>query len=142
MPDLYINAGAVVVMGEPEFFFLKKQDLKEEVEKAKIYFDNNFTLDDLPFPKWDLMIKNLKNTNKLFGNHKSVPILGTRGCPYSCSRYCVYPLQQGKLVRQRNPKFIVDEIQHWKEKHGVSMFIFRDPVFSIIKNILLNFAMN
>ena len=86
MFNLYTNAGATVIMGEPEFFFLKNPNLEKSFEKEQIIFNNNFKLDDLPFPKWDLMIKNLKNTNKLFGKHKSIPILATRGCPYSCSR--------------------------------------------------------
>jgi len=140
MSHLYINAGATVIMGEPEFFFLGNPNLEAETEKKQITFKHNFNLDDLPFPKWNLMIKNLKNTNKLFGFRKSIPILATRGCPYSCSRYCVYPLQQGKTIRQRSPKNIVDEIEYWKKNHNVSMFIFRDPVFSINKKHTIKFC--
>jgi len=140
MPNLYIEAGASVIMGEPEFFFLLNPNLNTSFEKKKIFFDNKFSLDDLPIPKWDLLIKNMNNTNKLFGNFKSLPILGTRGCPYSCSRYCVYPLQQGKKVRQRLPANIVNEIEYWKKNHSVSMFIFRDPVFSINKKHTIEFC--
>ena len=68
----------------------------------------------------------------MFGYGRSIPILATRGCPYSCFKYCVYPLQQGRKVRQRSVKLIVDEMEHWKNKN-VAMFIFRDPVFSINK---------
>ena len=70
---------------------------------------------------------------KLYGKFKSVPILATRGCPYSCFRYCVYPLQQGRAVRQRSPDNVMDEIMHWHKNFGVDLFIFRDPVFSINK---------
>ena len=140
MFNLYTNAGATVIMGEPEFFFLKNPNLEKSFEKEQIIFNNNFKLDDLPFPKWDLMIKNMKNTNKLFGNHISIPILATRGCPYSCSRYCVYPLQQGSKIRQRNPKNIIDEMEYWNKNHDVSMFIFRDPVFSINRKHTIEFC--
>jgi len=140
MPHLYIKAGATVIKGEPEFFFLENPNLEKLFEKEQIIFNNNFKLDDLPYPRWDLMINNLKNTNKLFGNYRSLPILATRGCPYSCSRYCVYPLQQGKKIRQRSPKYIVDEMEYWKKEHSISMFIFRDPVFSINRKHSIEFC--
>ena len=75
----------------------------------------------------------------MFGRYKNIPILGTRGCPYSCFSYCVYPLQQGRKVRQRNPKFIVDEMEYWVKK-GITMFTFRDPVFSINRKHTLDFC--
>lgn len=133
MPKPYQDAGASVLMGEPEFYFLKNKNFENDLNKPTINFEHNFTLDDLPFPAWDKIISNFKNVNRLFGNYKSVTILATRGCPYSCARYCVYPLQQGKLVRQRSIKNIVDEMEYWKNTHGIRMFIFRDPVFSINK---------
>ena len=64
MFNLYTNAGATVIMGEPEFFFLENPNLDKSFEKEQVIFNNNLKLDDLPFPKWDLMIKNLKNKNK------------------------------------------------------------------------------
>ena len=36
MSNLYINAGATVVMGEPEFFFLENQNLEKPFEKQQI----------------------------------------------------------------------------------------------------------
>ena len=96
-----------------------------------IKFEHNFELDDLPFPLWNEMLTEKYKASLLFGNYKTVPIIATRGCPYSCFKYCVYPLQQGRVVRQRNPQKIVDEFEHWKKNFGIKMFIFRDPVFSI-----------
>ena len=84
----------------------------------------------MPYPEWEAVIKNNK-TSLLFGTEKSLPILATRGCPYSCFKYCVYPLQQGRKPRQREPKYIVDELEYWYKKFNIKMFIFRDPVFSI-----------
>ena len=108
-PDVYIDAGAKVISGEPEFYFLQQINfLYEKLDKI-IYFDHNYSLDDLPFPKWDKIIKDSKKVSMLFGNYSTLPILATRGCPYSCFKYCVYPLQQGRKVRQRLPKNIVDD---------------------------------
>ena len=132
LPQKYCDAGGDVIMGEPEFFFLKFKDLNQIEKKNKISFENNFNLDDLPYPEWETVIKDNK-TSLLFGTDKSLPILATRGCPYSCFKYCVYPLQQGRKPRQREPKFIVDELEYWNKKFNIKMFIFRDPVFSINK---------
>ena len=103
------------------------------LKKDKVIVKHDFELDDLPFPQWDKIITDAKKISKLFGNYASLPILATRGCPYSCFKYCVYPLQQGRKVRQRSSKKIVDEMQLWSKKMNFKIFIFRDPVFSINK---------
>ncbi|WP_075522751.1 B12-binding domain-containing radical SAM protein [Candidatus Pelagibacter communis] len=139
MPQKYINAGGTVIMGEPEFFFLKDQDLNKLENGKSISFNHDYALDDLPYPDWNNVVKSNK-TSLLFGTDKSLPILATRGCPYSCFKYCVYPLQQGRKPRQRDPKSIVDELEYWNLKFKVKMFIFRDPVFSINKKHTIEFC--
>ena len=138
-PKKYIDAGAIVISGEPEFYFLKQKNFFLENEKKIIEFKHDFSVDDLPIPLWDEIINDFEKVSNLFGRYKNIPILGTRGCPYSCYKYCVYPLQQGRKVKQRKPKFIVDEIEHWVNK-GIKMFTFRDPVFSINKSHTLEFC--
>ena len=138
-PKKYIEAGGAVIMGEPEFFFLKNKNLENIEEKNILNFEHNFKLDDLPYPDWENTIKNNK-TSMLFGFEKSLPILATRGCPYSCFKYCVYPLQQGRKPRQREVNKIVDEMEYWNKKLHVRMFIFRDPVFSINRKHTIAFC--
>jgi len=131
--EKYLLNKGIVISGEPEFFFLKENNFDDYKDGTIIEIKNDISLDDLPFPFWDKIIHNLK-ASTLFGNQKTLPILATRGCPYSCFKYCVYPLQQGRTVRQRSPKNIVDELEYFKNNHDVSSFIFRDPVFSINKS--------
>ena len=130
-PNPYIEAGADIISGESEFYFYSKNEFREDFGKKIINFQNDINLDDLPFPKWNEIIKNFNGVDKLYGNLKSITILATRGCPYSCFHYCVYPLSQGRKVRQRSPNNIVDEMIFWKKNFDIEMFIFRDPVFSI-----------
>ncbi len=137
-PSKYVNAGGTVISGEPEFYFLKNKELTYNDDKI-IKFDHNFDLDDLPYPNWEDKIKKNK-TSILFGTEKSLPILATRGCPYSCFKYCVYPLQQGRKPRQRDPQKIVDEIEYWNKKFKIKTFIFRDPVFSINRKHTIEFC--
>ena len=51
-----------------------------------------------------------------------------------------YPLQQGRKPRHRSARNIVDEIEYWKNKLNIRMFIFRDPVFSINKKHTIEFC--
>ena len=138
-PKKYIEAGGTVIVGEPEFFFMKNKDLNEIENNKTISFQHDFVLDDLPYPDWESVSKNT-NASSLFGGGKSLPILATRGCPYSCFKYCVYPLQQGRKPRSRDVVKIVDELEYWYKKLNVKMFIFRDPVFSINKKHTIEFC--
>ena len=131
-PDEYLLNNGIVISGEPEFFFMNENIFDNFKDGALIKSEAKNSLDELPFPSWGEIIPNLK-ASTLFGNEKTLPIIATRGCPYSCFKYCVYPLQQGRTVRHRSPKNIVDELVHWKNKLNVNSFIFRDPVFSINK---------
>ena len=138
-PKKYLEAGGTVIMGEPEFFFLKNKDLEKIEDNKIVNFQHNFLLDDLPYPDWESVLKK-NRASLLFGLNKSLPILATRGCPYSCYQYCVYPLQQGRKPRHREPKNIVDELEYWYKKFNVKMFVFRDPVFSINKQHTIDFC--
>ena len=133
-PEIYVKAGAFVIKGEPEMFFFN-EDINLKNLKTFSGIVSTFMispLDDLPLPAWDIIHKEYPSMFSLLRNkQKMIPLLATRGCPYSCRFYCTYPLQQGVKVRQRNPRLIVNEMKHWKSTLGVNFFIFRDPVFSI-----------
>jgi radical SAM superfamily enzyme YgiQ (UPF0313 family) len=107
----------------------------DEREKSIVYLGKPFVtnLDELPFPSWDEYLKDypLKNNFLSFNNKVAIPIVATRGCPYSCFHYCTYPLQQGRMVRFRSVDNVVNEIKHWTKLLGAKKFVFRDPVFSI-----------
>jgi len=143
MPQPYLDAGAFIVRGEPEMFFHKFSMTPDDVARLGPYCssDKLVDLDDLAYPAWDIVLKNMKSKNRIlsFGK-KSLPMLATRGCPYSCANYCVYPLQQGNKVRSRSPEKIVAEMKHWNDTLGVSSFIFRDPVFSINRKHTMKFC--
>lgn len=135
-PDAYLQQGAFVISGEPEFFFLNKSlDEISELKQASGVVQSagsNTNLDDLPFPAWEEICKtNQPRYNLLGSGELFLPIVATRGCPYSCYHYCTYPLQQGRKVRMRSAENILAEMSHWQDTLGVSLFMFRDPVFSI-----------
>ena len=141
MKNEYDIANSFVVKGEPENFFLNLNYNKAELD---LYFIEGSKqrnaingmvddIDDLPFPAWEQYIKqySLKNNFLGFNSKIAIPILASRGCPYSCFHYCTYPLQQGRKVRQRSVENIIKEIKYWIKHIKTNKFVFRDPVFSI-----------
>ncbi len=132
------NKNAIVVNGEPEKFFLENNLNDKNLSKnyLNLKAKNNTNLDNLdllPFPKWHNYLKKYKLKNNFLGYNSSpaIPIQFSRGCPYSCFNYCTYPLQQGRKVRFRSIKNLVDEIEMLNNSYGYEKFVFRDPVFSI-----------
>ncbi|MCK5529011.1 MAG: lipid biosynthesis B12-binding/radical SAM protein [Kiritimatiellae bacterium] len=52
-----------------------------------------------------------------------------RGCPYSCI-YCSYPSLEGKKIRVRDPKAVLQDMQSLIDDHGAKMIFFTDSVFN------------
>jgi radical SAM superfamily enzyme YgiQ (UPF0313 family) len=93
-------------------------------------FEDN--LDSLPFPRWDLMPTDqyVIPKSSAAGRQRFLPMLTSRGCPYGCS-YCPYPVGQGLRWRFRSPASVVDEMEHLIKNFGVEHILFRDPMFSL-----------
>ncbi|MCP4673820.1 MAG: radical SAM protein [Desulfobacula sp.] len=77
--------------------------------------DSNISrdLDILPYPALDLQ-------NKI----AYVPILTSRGCPFSCD-YCASSYLE-PTFRQRSPENVFQEIKYWHENYHVKNFAFYD----------------
>lgn len=81
--------------------------------------DNAYSLDELPFPKYEK-----------FELNKYVPervIISSRGCPYQCI-FCPNQLIT-PAFRMRSPQGVVDEIEYWYNK-GYRQFNFDDDNFN------------
>ncbi len=89
-------------------------------------------LDKLPFPKWERFpyhrytLPKSSTTKGL----SFLPMLTSRGCPFGC-HYCPYPVGQGLAWRYRTPANVVDEIEHLVKNLGIEYILFRDPMFSM-----------
>ena len=150
--EKYLNENSIVVKNESDTFFynLEKSNnlnlnfLNELFDKKDLIneFYSSVDLDDFPYPDWGSYTKKFPLRNDFFSlNQKiAVPLLGTRGCPYSCFFYCTYPLQQGRKVRARSVNNIIEEIKYWKKELGTNKFVFRDPVFSINRKHTIEFC--
>ena len=134
-PENYIENGASVIKGEPEMYFHKFNKNINDLEKLPKIIENFsiYDLDELEFPGWEIIFQNYVPKMKFLGDGPAISINASRGCPYTCSYYCVYPLQQGRKLRLKSPKRLVEEILYFYQKLNVKNYIFRDPVFTINK---------
>jgi radical SAM superfamily enzyme YgiQ (UPF0313 family) len=98
MSNEYSSSNSYIVKGEPENFFL---NLNYDENELNLYFKEGTNqrnssngmvsnLDDLPFPDWSDYVKKypLKNNFVGFNSKIAIPLLASRGCPYSCFHYC------------------------------------------------------
>jgi len=72
-----------------------------------------YNLNTYPYPAFHLQ----KKTDY-------IPILTSRGCPFSCA-YCASHFLEPELMR-RNTDLVTEEIRYWHDKYGVKDFIFYD----------------
>ena len=135
-PNRFLKTGAKVLKGEPEMFFHNLTMDSNFFDKLPNLIENNklHDLDELSFPAWETIFKDYIPKMKFLGKGPAITIYASKGCPYQCFYYCVYPLQQGRKLRTKSSKKVLDEMIYFYNKLGVTNFIFRDPVFSLNKN--------
>ena len=129
MPELFMDHADFVVAGEPEEAIGRMfdgEELRGFVQSAPL--DN---LDELPFPRWDLLggSSNRTRTGRLTVRPLGggFPVLASRGCPEFCT-YCPHRILADH--RARSIANIMEELEALSEIYPHPYVIFRDPLFS------------
>ena len=151
LKEKYLKEHSIVVKNEADTFFYNldkngklNKDFLEDLFKNKDAINDFYSevpLDDFPYPDWGSYSKQYPLRNNFFSvNEKiAIPLLGTRGCPYSC--FLLYiSLTTRTKVRARSVKNIIEEIKYWQKELGANKFVFRDPVFSINRKHTIEFC--
>jgi radical SAM superfamily enzyme YgiQ (UPF0313 family) len=122
VPDFFSGAADFVVKEEIENIApaLARGDIPEGIASAGFVQD----LDSLPFPNWDQFDLNRFRYQIITGKGITLPMLGSRGCPYTCN-YCPYLVNSS--YRVRSAESIVDEIRYLWAKYNIRGISFRDP---------------
>ena len=86
----------------------------------------------LPFPAWHLY--NLsKYQKKIYGtDFRTIGVISARGCPNLCT-FCCNAAFSKSVLRLREPKDFVDELEFLKDKYGFRGFNFWDDTLTISK---------
>ncbi len=161
LPDQVLKSGLFqgIVAGEGEETFL---ELVERIKAGKpwhdiagiIYRNESGDLvkntarkrvtdvDSFPTPDWDSWpIEAYISKHQVTGINlgQSMPILGSRGCPYACT-FCSNEQMWTRKYIMRSGKSIVDEMEYNAKKYSVTDFTFMDLTFVINRKEILDFC--
>jgi anaerobic magnesium-protoporphyrin IX monomethyl ester cyclase len=126
----YFKDNDFVIKGDYEKFFLEEYDYMTKLHGV-IEVKGNVNMDLLPPPELNgFPIKNYGYSPAIV-DKPFFALQASKGCPYSCSYYCVYGKFQGPIVNVRSPSKVVEDILYLKKKHGIKGIQFRDPTFGI-----------
>jgi anaerobic magnesium-protoporphyrin IX monomethyl ester cyclase len=134
-PEFYSGAADFIVKQEIENIAptIARGEIPEGIVSAGFVED----LNSLPYPSWDQFEIPKFRYNIITGKGITLPMLGSRGCPYTCS-YCPYLVNS--KYRVRTPESIVDEIRHLHSKYHIRGIAFRDPNLTFDKSRARHFA--
>lgn len=99
-------------------------------------------IEALPRPAWHLFPVeeyNEKNMAWSATTERSLPIVATRGCPYTCT-FCSSPQMWGTRYYMRPPTDVMDEILSLNNKYGVTNFDFYDLTAIISRDWIIEFS--
>jgi radical SAM superfamily enzyme YgiQ (UPF0313 family) len=89
------------------------------------------TLDELPWPAWDLLDLGFYQRNPSMahvGRRPYMPMITSRGCPYRCI-YCHQV--HGKTFRARSPESVMAEAEEVYRRFGIREFEIHDDTFNL-----------
>lgn len=135
VPDFFSDCSDFVVKEEIENIApaLARGEIPEGTISAGFVQD----LDTLPFPQWDQFDIRRFRYQIVTGKGITLPMLGSRGCPYTCN-YCPYLVNSKHRVR--SPENIVEEIRYLSAKYRIRGVSFRDPNLTFDKKRAHEFA--
>ncbi len=136
-PDLF-SSGDFVIAGEAEAFFMYEFKCLEQL-KGKVTCTSVTDYEQLPTMDLEGFSVDRYCYSLFFRKH-FITYQGSKGCPYSCSYYCTYGKIQGSKIRQRSAAKIVGDFKILKEKYGIEIVQFRDPVFGLNKGFIEEFC--
>lgn len=101
-----------------------------------------YNLDDLPFPRWDLMPPATYPKaphGAFYRQYPFAPIITSRGCPYPCT-FCSAGTLSGKKIRYRTVENVIEEIKYLQKDFGVKEIHIEDDNFSLKKERVIEFS--
>jgi anaerobic magnesium-protoporphyrin IX monomethyl ester cyclase len=135
-PELFSDF-AFVIQGEAEEFFLNNfMNLADLSGNIRVGFLKE--MDQLPTPDLDGFLLNQYGYSLSPFRKRFMTLLSSKGCPYDCRYYCAYGQLQGPTVRQRSADKVINDLKVYKERYGIKVVQFRDPVFGIKEGFIKN----
>jgi radical SAM superfamily enzyme YgiQ (UPF0313 family) len=137
MPELFIENGISVVVGEPEAAF-RGLFAPGGLQTGIIQSPDIQDLDELPFPLWEIFPYSTYTLQPKIRGRPVFPMLLSRSCPYRCN-YCPY-LVMSDRYRRRSVANAIAELQHLSRDVGMKGVFFRDATFTASEAYTLEFC--
>ncbi len=138
MPELFTNAD-FIIKGDFEKYFLNIfADIAELRDVITVH--GNVDMDSLPRPELEGFPIRSYNYYPAITRRPFFTLQSSKGCPFSCSYYCLYPHFQGSKINLRSPKKVVGDMHYLYTKFGIRGFQFRDPVFGLTPGYIEEFC--
>ncbi len=99
-------------------------------------------LEKMPLPDWEQFPLDNYQKHMIkwgFSDSPSLPVMATRGCPYSCT-FCSSPLMWGTRYYMRSPSHVADELEDLNKRYGITNFDFYDLTAIIKREWIINFS--
>ena len=99
-------------------------------------------VDEIPLPDWQSFpIGEYIDRHQTNGINlgRSMPILGTRGCPFQCT-FCSNPGMWTQRWIARNPVLLADEMERYVREYGVTNFDFQDLTAIVKRQWIVEFC--
>jgi radical SAM superfamily enzyme YgiQ (UPF0313 family) len=137
MPEAFADLSVTVVKGEAEQLLWK---LDEVLAKpgASVQLGVIDELDQLPFPDWSPFKPRRFRIGYDFWRFPTALVQASRGCSMKCN-YCPY-LVLDNSTRFRSPESVVAEIEQDIRRWGFRSFKFRDPLFGLNRQRVVDLA--
>jgi radical SAM superfamily enzyme YgiQ (UPF0313 family) len=100
------------------------------------------TIDEIPEPSWERFpVESYIDNAFSFGADlgRSMPILGSRGCPYQCT-FCSSPQMWTTFWAARKPEVLIQEMKKYMARYRVTNFDFYDLTAIVRKDWIVAFA--
>ena len=95
-------------------------------------------LDELAAVDYD-MVDITKYSIPTMAGRYVISMMLSRGCPFKCT-FCDAPITMGTKLRFWTMDRIIADIKHYKEKYGVTNFVFKDSTFTAKKKWAFEFC--
>lgn len=120
-PEGVLLPALQTVIGESDVRRLRRVVAPADVAAAGVDAEGRVhDLDALPFPVWD---------DVPWRRYGFLTVFASRGCNDACT-FCPYVIGQGRRLRLRSPRRVVDEMALLAQTYHPARLIMRDPVFA------------
>ncbi len=104
--------------------------------------DRRRDIDAIPLPEWDAFpIREYNERHQTNGMNlgRSMPMLGTRGCPFQCT-FCSNPGMWTQRWIARDPRQLADEMELYVRKYEVTNFDLQDLTAIVKRQWIVDFC--